>query len=516
MEPSTCGGSCVKTFSIESELAAIGSICDGTDEVKAALLAALTQEHFAGEATGELFVRLGSFTHQDRPIPSVRTLRLDPALTDDARDMLDAKLPVAASADDATALVDQLELYRKLRAIYNGTRDVVDSIREPSPKTVTAALDSLEKVIIAARSQYEGAEMVTSGRGDNATPVVDKILDQTKPDRVITGFRQFDEASGGFARKDLVLVAATTGGGKSVMANQLGLNAYLRQNRNVALVSFEMDDEEIYARIASTMTEIPFDRIYLRRLNVKQVLQVRRAMEAFSQHGKRNGCRFSVWCPTFEVTPAQVGAMLKPGGFDEILIDYVGLVDADQKGALWENLGTITRAFKAVARNQNNVVIVMAQLDEETNKVKYSKAMRHHSSYVWKWKYEEEQQETNEVRVEMEKARHCKAFSFDLYANFSVMAFNDKVGSETTRRVIDRLAIEYMGEASHDPDTDEVPHDPDTGEVIEDEPVVEEPPPKPEPKPKPSKAGFNGSGLRYAAILEHQLRGVSVALDGEL
>lgn len=497
----------MKTFSIETELAAIGSICDGADEVKAAVLAALTREHFAGEPTSELFVRLGSFTHQDRPIPSVRTLRLDPALTDDARDLLDAKVSVSETVDAANALIDQLELYRKLRVIYNGTRDVVDSIREPSPRTVTAALDSLENVIMQARSRYEGAELVTSGRGDNVSPVVDKILDQTRPDRIITGFRQFDEASGGFARKDLVLIAATTGGGKSVMANQLGINAYLRQNRNVALVSFEMDDEEIYARIAATLTEIPFDRIYLRRLSTQQVARVRRALDAFSEHGKRNGCRFSVWCPTFEVTPAQVGAMLKPGCFDEILIDYVGLVDTDQKGALWENLGIITRAFKAVARNQNNVVIVMAQLDEETNKVKYSKAMRHHSSYVWKWKYEEEQQETNEVRVEMEKARHCRAFNFDLYANFSVMAFNDKVGSETSRRTIDRLAIEYTGEP---------PHDLETGEVEEPEP---EPAPieaRPEPKPKAKGNGFNGSGLRYAAILEHQLRDVSVVMDEEL
>lgn len=502
----------MKTFSIESELEAVGAICDGTDEVKATVLAALTREHFAGEATGELFVRIGSFTHQDRPIPSVGTLRLDPALTDDARDMLDRDVPVPATAEKAVALVDQLELYRKLRVIYHGARDVVDSIREPSPQTVSAALDSLENVIMSARSQYEGAELVTVGRGDNAQPVFARILDQTKPDRILTGFRQFDEASGGFARKDLVLIAATTGGGKSVMANQLGINAYLRQNRNVALVSFEMDDEEIYARIASTLTEIPFDRIYLRRLSVAQLERVKRALETFSEHGKRNGCRFSVWCPTFDVTPAQVGAMLKPGGFDEILIDYVGLVDADQKGQLWENLGVITRAFKSVARNQDNVVIVMAQLDEETNKVKYSKAMRHHSSYVWKWKYEEEQAETNEITLEMEKARHCRAFNMELYANFSVMSFADKVGSETTRRTIDRLAIEYgVGGNGHDINGEEEPA------PVEPEPIPpQEQWEEPEAKAKPTVVGFNGSALRYASILEHQLRDVAVALDDEL
>ena len=499
---------------MESELRAVASICDGSEVVRATLQAALTEHHFAGEETSELYVRLGSLGHQNRPIPNVKTLRLDPALTENARDMLDARTEPVASVDDANALVDQLEQYRKLRVIYEGARDVVDSIREPSPKAIQKAIDALEGVIMGARSQYEAAALVTAGRGENAEDVVARVLDQTKPDRIITGFKQFDDASGGFARKDLVLVAATTGGGKSVMANQLGMNAYLGQNRNVALVSFEMDAEEIYARILAALTDIDFSKIYLKRLSFKQLLRCRRAWEAFTEHGKRNGCRFAIWCPTFEVTPAQVGAMLKPGNFDEILIDYVGLVESGDNKALWENLGIITRGFKTVARNQDNVVIVMAQLDEESNKVKYSKAMRHHSSYVWKWKYEEEQEETGEVTIEMEKARHCRAFNFELYADFSVMSFHDKNGSETSRQRIDRLAAEYGVEAI----------DEKTGEVqdlTEDEaapspivvpveaPVESAPPPI--VQTEPFVAG--GTNLAYASLLDAQLRSVRITID---
>jgi hypothetical protein len=103
----------------------------------------------------------------------------------------------------------------------------------------------------------------------------------------------------------------------------------------------------------------------------------------------------------------------------------VGLVAPEQKAAMWENLGDITRGFKAVARQNDCVVIVMAQLDEETNKVKYSKAMRHHSSYVWKWTYGEEQEDSGRILVEQEKARHCRRFSFPLVVNFSNMSFLD-------------------------------------------------------------------------------------------
>lgn len=432
-----------KTFSTKAELYAVVSICDGSDKVRARLLAALNPNHFAGKETNELFVRVSGLLTRNHAIPKIFALRLDPALSDNARDLLDAPHVACKSEDDADAVVEQLETYRKLRVIYTGTRDILDAMREASPETIDKALALGERMLLDARARFENIDFVTAGAGENAAPVVDRVLDQAQPDRIMTGFRQFDEASGGFARTDLVLIAATTGGGKSVMANQLGVNAYLLQNRSVALVSFEMDEEEIYARIMSLLTEIPFDKIYLHKLTDTQVLRCRRAWNVFTEHGKRNGCKFVIWCPSFEVTPNQIGTILKPSRFDEILIDYVGLVEAEQKAALWENLGAITRGCKAIARQQKNVVVVMAQLDEETNKVKYSKAMRHHSSWVWKWKYGEEEEETNQITVQQEKTRNCRRFNFDLLANFGVMAFNDLVGSVTTRQTIDRLGLLY-------------------------------------------------------------------------
>jgi len=467
-----------KTFSTKAELHAIVSICDSTDAARARLLAALNPKHFAGPETNELFVRVSGLVARNQAVPKLHALRLDPALSDNARDLLDAPHTPCKSEEDANALVDQLELYRKLRVIYNGTRDIIDTMREASPETVDKALAMGERMLLDARAQYDDIELVTAGAGENATPVVDRVLDQAKPDRIITGFKQFDEASGGFARTDLVLIAATTGGGKSVMANQLGVNAYLLQNRNVALVSFEMDEEEIYARIMSLLTEIPFDRIYLHRLSNQQVERCRHAWQIFTKHGQQNDCKFVIWSPTFEVTPNQIGAILKPGRFDEVLIDYVGLVEAEQKAALWENLGAITRSCKAMARQQRNVWIVMAQLDEETNKVKYSKAMRHHSSWVWKWQYGEEQEETNQITVQQDKTRNCKRFNFDLLANFSVMAFNDMVGSATTRQTINHLAGIYGMDSIEDEleinqQTGEVGSElPETGpELIEEQPV---------------------------------------------
>jgi hypothetical protein len=278
-------------------------------------------------------------------------------------------------------------------------------------------------VSLGARGTRTDTTIVRSGSGSNAARVVDDLLIQKTPDRVKTGFPCFDEASGGFARKDLVLMAATTGGGKSVMAEQLAINSYLFDNRRVAIVSFEMDEEEIHARLVSNLTEIAFEKVYLRRLSPQQVTRARAAWQAFNAHGERNDCSFDVWCPAYEVTPELLAKTLKPRGYDLVLVDYVGLVQGEQKAALWENLGNITRSFKLMANEQNCVVVVFAQLDEDTAKVKYSKAMKHHASYVWTWSYGEEEEERGQLTVDQTKARHCKRFPFDILANMSVMQF---------------------------------------------------------------------------------------------
>jgi replicative DNA helicase len=433
----------MRTFSLDSELRVIAALCDGSDEIRATLQSALVPEHFAGEETLELYNRILGFLNQNRPIPNLKTMRLEPTISENARDMLAAKLDVVESVDKAGALLDQIELYRKLRVIHTGTQSVLGNLREPSLESITRSINALERVVMDARAQYEGVSLVTAGKDETAGSVIRSILSKDRPDRVLTGFRAFDAATGGFARRDLVLIAATSNGGKSVMANQLAINAYLLQCRDVAIVSFEMDDEEIYARILSALTAIPFELIYLHKLTEEQTRRCEHAWEVFTTHGKRNACKFAVWCPGFDVTPEQIGAILKPNGFDEILIDYVGLVNPEQKAALWENLGDITKGFKSVARTQNNVVIVMAQLDEDTNKVKYSKAMKHHSSYVWQWVYGEEQRETNEILLEMSKARHCKCFNMDLIANYAIMSIDDKYDTPTSAQTIAQLAKTY-------------------------------------------------------------------------
>jgi len=389
-------------------------------------MALLNEFHFGYEEAKEVFERIALLAKTGKPIPPMKVLKQDPALSENSKQFItNDGVELCEDETEARSLIDQLEQFRKLRVIYKGTRSVVENLQEANSESIGLALGELERVIVQARSDYEETGIVTSGEGSNAKPVVDRVLSLDIPDRILTGFTKFDRLSGGFARKDLVLVAATTGGGKSVMAEQLAINSYLKFSKNVALVSFEMDDDELYARLVSNLARVPFSEVYLHKFKMGHRQRCYDQWGKFNQHGEDNGCRFSVWAPTVEVTPQQVGATLKPGHFDLILVDYVGLVGTDNQAALWENLGSITKQFKLMANEQDCVVIVFAQLDEDTNKVKYSKAMRHHSSWVWKWAYGDEEKQMNQITIHQDKCRHSEQFDFDLMAKFQFMAFED-------------------------------------------------------------------------------------------
>lgn len=420
-----------KTVSVDSELRALRTICEVDGDIRTRMLSVLTADHFASAPGTQIFDRISNLVKNDKPVPRLATLREDTAIDEDTQEALIASDEKCVDENDSTSTMDLLESYRKMRVVYGGAREVVKNLAESGAESIEDSIAELERVVVRARSGYEEQHLITSGSGSNAQPVVDRVLSNERPDRIMTGFSKFDAATGGFARKDLVLMAANTGGGKSVMAEQLAINAYIKtkQNRNVALVSFEMDIEELYARLLANLTKLSFENIYLRKwtYNKEEKLRAkcRAVWESFNQHGEIEGNKFTIYCPTIDVTPNQIGALLRPGGYDLIIIDYVGLVGTEKEAQLWESLGETTRQFKGVARRNDAVIAIMAQMDEETKKIKYSKAMRHHASYVWTWEYGEDEEESGQILVDQKKSRHCKPFPFALIANFETMSVSD-------------------------------------------------------------------------------------------
>ena len=149
---------------------------------------------------------------------------------------------------------------------------------------------------------------------------------------------------------DMFLVLASTGGGKTAVAQNIAIS---QNHATVLLFELELAAEQMAERFAAITN----------RCNAKSI-----------EHGVRNGKRYStdgwdhVWtCPKAKITVDEMEAMilrseLKIGKRpDLVLVDYVGLVRGGA-GKRYERMSTIAEELKVMARSTGTVVGVCSQV----------------------------------------------------------------------------------------------------------------------------------------------------------
>lgn len=216
----------------------------------------------------------------------------------------------------------------------------------------------------------------------------------------------------------------------TVMAIQLSKNMS-EAGYNVHLAGFEMTEEEYIGRMLACVTSTPHDVIDMRKWSdVQQKARILKKWNAWTKLLDSKGSVHGLLCPKEDLTPHQITHHVRAADTDVLIVDYIGLVAGHEKLQREERLSTLTREFKLLANKMNCVVIILAQMDEETQNIKYSKAIRHHSSFVWKWLFDRKSDQLDDegriiIDLQQEKTRNVAAFDFKLVANFAKMQMYD-------------------------------------------------------------------------------------------
>ena len=87
---------------------------------------------------------------------------------------------------------------------------------------------------------------------------------------------EFDAINGGFATQELILLGGRRGSGKSIISLNLALNRFLQGN-TVAFFTIEMRYKEVYDRVLSIISGVPFLDIFRNQLTDKQKIQMAKA-----------------------------------------------------------------------------------------------------------------------------------------------------------------------------------------------------------------------------------------------
>lgn len=253
----------------------------------------------------------------------------------------------------------------------------------------TSKFSQVQNQLLAINHNVEAKEVfsITASKQDNQDFLDSLLNGESNDDKNIipTGFNDYDMKVGGLYRDSLMLIGAVTGGGKSTMANQLCINTSKMGFKTIQ-ISLEMDADEIKARTASNVSNVPFSDIKRKRLNSKQKHQIALSYTKFENTIRDNGGEYKLYTPpTLSSTQMFEYLEVSDTKYDIVVLDYINLLNDTDVESQAKVLSAIGRKAKEYAQKHHCVFIILVQIDEKEGTVRYSRALQEHADNFWTW-----------------------------------------------------------------------------------------------------------------------------------
>lgn len=276
----------------------------------------------------------------------------------------------AANVEYHARIVAQKFVQREL--IRVSTKIVNDSFQDS--KDVFELLDEAEQGLyeITEQNLRKGYQSI-SELAAKALRQIEHIAENTEGlTGTPTGFSELDGLTGGWQNSDLIILAARPGMGKTAFSLALAKNAALQFGRAVAFFTLEMSSLQLVQRMIAMEAELDNQKLRNAKLDDHDWIKLHQALERLGEAKV-----FIDETPALNVFElrAKCRRLKTNHDIDLIIIDYLQLMSAsgnDNRGNREQEISSISRALKGLAKELNVPVIALSQLSRavETRGVK--------------------------------------------------------------------------------------------------------------------------------------------------
>lgn len=221
---------------------------------------------------------------------------------------------------------------------------------------------------------------------------------------VPTGIADFDRDAGGMKKKQMMVIAAETNGGKTSLAINM-INGALQAGHGVALFTLEMDKDEILDLLVAMNCRVNRNSF---NTGVFQSGETDRIVA----YGSRMAA-LKLWIfDDATLTVEQIDAHLDQLGdlVDMFVVDYAQIVSPkDERAPREQQVAQIARDLKASAKRRQKPCIVLSQLNDE-GKLRESRVLSHEAHIVAVLQTEE-----NLMKMMIQKGRSIPRRTYELY-----------------------------------------------------------------------------------------------------
>lgn len=365
---------------VEAERAVLGCILRD-NQCMSDFMGRIKPDYFYSAAHQKIFQIMQDMFQEGKPI-DVLTLGEDlarknwlsevgggPAIAEMFEDVLSA-----ANVMHYVKIVEEKAIIRGL--IHASTEILRDSY---DPTTLTEELlAEAEKKIFAILDRGAGAS--TSHIKEIVTQVFDRISHRQESDGtsvrgVPTGFYDLNEMTDGWQKSELIILAARPSMGKTALALNLVEHAAVDHKIPVLFVSLEMSEVELAERLLCSRGHVNGFQLRKGRIGSEDTQRLIHASEELSTAPiyvddlpGQTMLRIAATARRIQLRERQNAGVRndpnKPGGLGMIVIDYLQLIEADDKGvSRQEQISVISRRLKNLARELQVPVIALSQLN---------------------------------------------------------------------------------------------------------------------------------------------------------
>ena len=338
----------------------------------------------------------------------------------------DVSLRVPITEEDYEGLILRMKFDAKHVAVVN-LHNKISSALDNDDMTP----EELDKITTTIKGEATRAEEDSGVKGEHVTLTREstrKILKKAYKELehkffIPTGFKAFDNINIGIPSSALLVILGKTGSGKSTLALNICMNAKSAGAR-VCFVPLEMSIDEMLFKMGSRLLMTPSNElIHNMKKSFKRIIK---ATDTFlGDTGEDGTACFDFYVPEMGDQVEDVLTFLQPYNYDLICIDYPKLL---AQGEMEEHkvLDRGAAYAKLFSKKHRCYVMWLAQMNEASEDIRYSKAVMEHASIAWVISGDiEENRESGQVLIKQRKARGQVPNSFNLKCDLACSFYGD-------------------------------------------------------------------------------------------
>ncbi len=349
--------------SVEAEISVLGAVLLSSDAANVAL-EKLHAEDFYRPAHQAIFEAVSILFNANDPIDAVtvtESLRRNDVLervggVGYLTELID-QVPSTSNVEHYVAIVEEHALRRRLMKVGG---DVVNYATQTS-ESIQDVLDRAEQAVfqVAERRVGDGLAPIDPLLGPAIEMAEERNRQGSDVTGLPTGFRDLDRKLAGLHPTNLVVVAARPAMGKTALALNMAQKIAV-QGEPVAIFSLEMSREEVVTRMLCAEGRIDSQRLRTGRLTESDFTKLSNAASVLYKRPI-----FVDDSPGLTVTEirAKCRRMRRRPGLSLVIVDYLQLMSTPGGENRQQEIATISRSLKNLARELHVPIIAVSQLN---------------------------------------------------------------------------------------------------------------------------------------------------------